>query len=150
MTQQVCSEREGLTLRVIPPRFSRRPRYDRLTFLFEGGFRRRRARHCVDPRPLPVWAFGRGKTTLCERLLYDAGVINRLGDVEHGNTVSDYTPEEQRHKHSLQPSFIHFDHEDHHVCVIDTPGMADFIGHTIACFPAVESVVVVIDAAKGD
>ncbi|MEN0111612.1 MAG: elongation factor G [Planctomycetota bacterium] len=92
---------------------------------------------------------GSGKTTLCERLLHRAGVIPRLGDVEHGTTFADYTEEERDRQHSLQPSFIHFDHEGHHVCVIDTPGMADFIGHTIACFPAVESVVVVIDAAKG-
>ena len=92
---------------------------------------------------------GSGKTSLCERLLFGAGVTTRVGDVEHGNTVSDYSPEERKHHHSLQPSVIHFDHEEHHVCVIDTPGMADFLGHTIACFPAVESVVVVIDATKG-
>lgn len=106
-----------------------------------------------DPESIRVMCLcghsGSGKTTLCERLLLDAGVITRMGDVEHGTTFSDYTPEERQHKHSLQPSFLHFDHEGHHVCVIDTPGMADFIGHTIACFPAVESVVVVIDATKG-
>ena len=92
---------------------------------------------------------GSGKTSLCERLLFAAGEISRQGTVEEGNTVSDYTEEEQRYHHSLQPSVIHFDHEGHHVNVIDTPGMSDFIGHAIACFPAVESVVIVIDAAKG-
>ncbi|CAE7302949.1 unnamed protein product, partial [Symbiodinium sp. CCMP2456] len=92
---------------------------------------------------------GAGKTSLCERLLYHAGVTTRLGDIEHENTVSDYTPEEHHHHHSLQPSVIHFDHEGHHVCVIDTPGLSDFVGHSIGCFPAVESVVVVIDATKG-
>ncbi len=51
--------------------------------------------------------------------------------------------------HSLQPSIVHFDHEGHRVNLIDTPGMSDFIGHAIACFPAVETVVIVIDAAKG-
>ena len=92
---------------------------------------------------------GSGKTTLCERLLFQAGVITRMGSVEEGNTVSDFTDEEREHRHSLQPSLTHFGHEGHHVNVIDTPGMADFIGHAIACFPAVESVVVVLDAAKG-
>ena len=92
---------------------------------------------------------GSGKTTLCERLLFDTGEIARIGTVEQGNTACDFTEEEQHHCHSLQPSVIHFEHEGHHVNVIDTPGMADFIGHAIACFPAVESVVVVIDAAKG-
>lgn len=92
---------------------------------------------------------GTGKTTLCERLLFSSGEISRLGSVEQGNTVSDFTEEEQHHQHSLQPSVIHFDHEGHHVNVIDTPGMSDFIGHTISCFPAVETVVIVIDAVKG-
>ncbi len=66
-----------------------------------------------------------------------------------GNTASDFAEEEQQYHHSLQPSILHFVHEGHHVNVIDTPGMSDFIGHAIACFPAVESVVIVIDAAKG-
>lgn len=92
---------------------------------------------------------GSGKTTLCERLLFDAGEISRQGSVEDGNTISDFTEEEQQYQHSLQPSIVHFDHEGHHVNLIDTPGMSDFIGHTIACFPAVETVVIVIDAVKG-
>ena len=92
---------------------------------------------------------GSGKTTLCERLLFAAGEISRQGTVEDGNTVSDFTEEEQQYQHSLQPSIVHFDHEGHHVNVIDTPGMSDFIGHAIACFPAVETVVIVIDAVKG-
>jgi elongation factor G len=92
---------------------------------------------------------GSGKTTLCERLLFAAGEIKRQGTVEDGNTVSDFTEEEQQYQHSLQPSVVHFDHEGHRVNVIDTPGMSDFIGHAIACFPAVESVVIVIDAVKG-
>lgn len=92
---------------------------------------------------------GSGKTTLCERLLYEAGVINRTGSVEEGNTVSDFSDEERLHRHSLQPSVVHFDYEGHHVNLIDTPGMADFIGHAIACFPAVETVAIVVDAVKG-
>ena len=92
---------------------------------------------------------GSGKTTLAERLLFAAGIITRQGTVEEGNTVSDFTEEEQKHQHSLQPSVVHFDHEGHHVHIIDTPGMSDFIGHAIACFPAVETVVIVIDAVKG-
>ncbi|WP_182870908.1 elongation factor G [Stieleria mannarensis] len=92
---------------------------------------------------------GSGKTTLCERLLFAAGEIKRLGTVEEGNTVSDFSDEEHQYQHSLAPSVVHFFHEQHHVNLIDTPGMSDFIGHAIACFPAVETVVIVIDAAKG-
>ncbi|MCA9064890.1 MAG: elongation factor G [Planctomycetaceae bacterium] len=92
---------------------------------------------------------GSGKTTLCERLLFEAGEISRQGTVEDGNTVSDFTDEEKRFRHSLHPAVMHFDYEGHHVNIIDTPGLSDFIGHAISCFPAVESVVIVIDAAKG-
>ncbi len=92
---------------------------------------------------------GSGKTTLCERLLFAASATKRLGTIEEGNTVSDWTDEEKQHKHSLQPSLLHFHFEDHEVSLIDTPGLMDFIGQAIACFPAVETVVVVVDAVKG-
>ena len=92
---------------------------------------------------------GSGKTSLTERLLFAAGEVKRQGTVEDGNTVSDFSEEERNYLHSLQPSIVHFDHEHHRVNLIDTPGMSDFIGHAIACFPAVESVVIVVDAVKG-
>ncbi|XVJ58627.1 MAG: elongation factor G [Tepidisphaera sp.] len=90
-----------------------------------------------------------GKTTITERLLFAAGAIKKPGSVAEGNTVSDFTDEEKHHKHSLQPSFVHFEYESHDVQVIDTPGLADFIGHAIACFPACETIAVTIDAVKG-
>jgi elongation factor G len=90
-----------------------------------------------------------GKTTLVERLLLQAGVIKRMGNVTEANTVSDFTEEEKHHKHSLQPSFVHFEYEGHMVNVIDTPGLLDFIGHAISCFPAGETIAVVVDATKG-
>jgi elongation factor G len=92
---------------------------------------------------------GSGKTSLAERLLHDSGAIKRLGTVEEGNTVSDYTEAERQHKHSLQPAVVHFEFEKHQINVIDTPGLADFMGHSIACLPAVETVAVVIDAVRG-
>ncbi len=92
---------------------------------------------------------GSGKTTLTERLLFSTGTIKRMGTVEEGNTVSDFTDEERHHTHSLQPAVVHFTYEDHDVNIIDTPGLADFLGHSIACLPAVETVALVIDAVKG-
>lgn len=92
---------------------------------------------------------GSGKTTLAERLLFATGTIQRMGTVEKGDTVSDFTDEEKHHKHSLRPSMLHFDHEGHMVNLIDAPGMPDFSGHAIAVFPAVETVCVVIDAHEG-
>ncbi len=90
-----------------------------------------------------------GKTTLVERLLFTTGEIKRMGTVEEGNTVSDFTDEEKHHRHSLQPSLMHLSHEGHEITLIDTPGMADFAGQAIACFPAAETIAVVVDAVKG-
>lgn len=92
---------------------------------------------------------GGGKTTLAERLLFTTGTTTRMGSVEDGNTVSDWTKEEQDHHHSLRPSVVHFEHEGHLVNIVDTPGLSDFIGHAIAAFPAVETVGIVIDAVRG-
>jgi len=90
-----------------------------------------------------------GKTSITEQLLFKTGAIKRLGTIAEGNTVSDFTDEEKHHKHSLYPSLVHFDYEGHLVNLIDTPGLADFIGHAIACFPAVETIAVVVDVLKG-
>jgi len=94
-------------------------------------------------------AGGAGKTSIVEQLLFKTGTTKRLGTVNEGNTVSDFTDEEKLHKHSLHPALVHFDYENHHVNLVDTPGLADFIGHAIACFPAAETIAVVIDAQKG-
>lgn len=92
---------------------------------------------------------GSGKTLITERLLFATNVIKRMGTIEEGSTVSDHTDEEKHHKHSLYPALVHFEYEGHDVHLIDTPGRADFLGQAIACFPAVETVAIVIDAAKG-
>ncbi len=92
---------------------------------------------------------GGGKTTLTERLLFATGTINRMGSIEKGDTVSDWTAEEKEHHHSLRPSVVHLEHEGHLVNVVDTPGLSDFLGHAIASFPAVETVCVVVDAGRG-
>lgn len=92
---------------------------------------------------------GSGKTTLAERLLLLTGVIQRMGTVEDGTTFSDWTDEEKHHKHSLRTTMLHVEHEGHMINLIDAPGLGDFAGHAISVFPAVETVAVVIDAARG-
>lgn len=98
---------------------------------------------------------GSGKTTLTERLLFSAGVIQRMGSVQDKNTVSDWAEEEHHHQHSLNQTMVHFEAKSHMsgesvvVNLLDTPGLSDFIGHAIASLPAVETAMVVIDAGKG-
>ena len=92
---------------------------------------------------------GAGKTTLVEQMLHNAGLIGRVGKVEDGNTVSDYDDLEREVGHSFDSALVHFDHNGHHINLIDTPGRNDFLGKAIAAFPAVETVIIMIDADKG-
>ena len=92
---------------------------------------------------------GAGKTTLVEALLLKTGVINFLGDVAKGNTVSDYETEEKEHGHSLSSSVVALEHAGAHINVVDTPGYPDFIGRALPALTAVESVALVIDARSG-
>ena len=57
---------------------------------------------------------GSGKTSLAEIMLFKAGVTNRIGRVEDGNTVMDYEPEELRRQSSISSSFHRFDLEEAH------------------------------------
>jgi elongation factor G len=98
-----------------------------------------------------------GKTTLTERLLFTAaqtgsasGVhMKAMGAVEQGTTVGDYLDTEKHHKHSLHAKPVHFNFHNHLINILDTPGLADFLGHSIAAMPACETVAVVVDAARG-
>lgn len=92
---------------------------------------------------------GSGKTTLIERLMFTAGAIKRMGTIEEGNTVSDYTDEAKKAKHSLAIVPVHFVAEGETINLLDTPGLADFLGHAMASLAAVETVMVVVDAVRG-
>ena len=92
---------------------------------------------------------GSGKTCLAEALLYKAGVIHSVGQIEKKTTVADFTDEEHTHGHSLFNAVLHADYQDKHINLIDTPGYPDFIGQSLCALPAVETVAVVINAAAG-
>ena len=92
---------------------------------------------------------GAGKTSLTEAMLYNAGVINRLGKVEEGNTVSDYDPEEIRRKISVNTSVTPWEWAGHKVNVLDTPGYADFVGEVKGAIRVSDAVVIVLCAASG-
>ena len=94
-------------------------------------------------------ASGTGKTTLAESILAHCKAIARPGKVEDGNTVSDFDDLEKEAEHSMDSSVMHVDHGGCHINIIDTPGRPDFFGKAIGAVAAVETVVVVIDAATG-
>jgi elongation factor G len=90
-----------------------------------------------------------GKTTLAEELLALAGAVESPGSVDKGNTVSDFTDQEKRAKHSLEVSACHLEHDGATINLIDTPGYPDFVGRTLAVLPAVETVAIVVNAQAG-
>lgn len=92
---------------------------------------------------------GCGKTSLVEALLYNTGVINRLGRVEDGTTVSDWDEDEKARGLSLSTSLIPIEFEDHKINVLDTPGVPDFQGEIKNAIRVADVVIVVVDAVAG-
>ena len=103
-----------------------------------------------DIRSIAIVAHGSaGKTSLAEALLFDAGVTTRRGSVENGNTVSDYTTEEQKRQISISTSLLNYDYKGKKVFVLDVPGYADFIGDLRSSLRVAGSAVMVVSAVDG-
>jgi elongation factor G len=92
---------------------------------------------------------GAGKTTLADMMLFAAGAVNRKGSVTDGSSFSDFEKEEKDHGHSIFSSILHLDADGKRVNFIDTPGSPDLIGQALQVLSAVETVVIVINAAAG-
>ncbi|MGD2099441.1 MAG: elongation factor G [Desulfobacterales bacterium] len=92
---------------------------------------------------------GAGKTALAEALLYDSGVIKRLGSVDKGNSTMDFEPEELKRRSSISSGFHQFNWKNHVINLIDTPGDQNFFSDTKSCMQAADGCVVVVDAVDG-
>ncbi len=92
---------------------------------------------------------GCGKTTFLEAALLATGVINRLGKVEDGNTVSDYDKMEIEKGYSISTSIVPVEYNKVKINFIDTPGFFDFIGEVNSAMRAVEAAVILVDASAG-
>ena len=92
---------------------------------------------------------GAGKTSLAEALLFAAGVTNRLGRVEDGNTVTDFEPEEVERGGSVGLSIAPFDWHGYKINLLDTPGYADFLGDVQAALRAADLALFVVSAVDG-
>ncbi|QGY40835.1 elongation factor G [Pseudodesulfovibrio cashew] len=92
---------------------------------------------------------GSGKTSVAEMLLFNAGVVNRLGKVEDGNTVLDYEPEEIKRRGSTQPGFAGYKWKKNDHFLIDAPGDSNFSGDLSYTLTAADGAVMVIDAVDG-
>src|SRR5210317_1118530 len=94
-----------------------------------------------------------GKTTLTEKLLLFGGAIQEAGAVKSNKikkgATSDFMEIERQRGISVAPSVLAFIYKDKKINILDTPGHKDFAEDTFRTLTAVDSVIVVIDVAKG-
>src|SRR5947209_2165091 len=92
---------------------------------------------------------GAGKTALFEALLFEAGVINRIGAVTDGGTVSDADPDEQSRQMSISTTLNSFQWSERKINLLDTPGEPSFVADALSALRVCESAVFVVNAVMG-
>lgn len=90
-----------------------------------------------------------GKTSLAEVLAFDSGATNRLGKVDEGNSISDFDPEEQRRKISVNTTVVPVEWNGYKINVLDTPGYMDFVGEVRSALRVADCAMIVVDAVSG-
>ncbi|MDQ4085193.1 MAG: elongation factor G-like protein EF-G2 [Actinomycetota bacterium] len=92
---------------------------------------------------------GSGKTTLVESLLLATGILNRLGSVQEGTTVTDFDEVEHRQERSVGLALAPLVHEGVKVNLLDTPGYVDYVGELRAGLRAADCALFVVAANEG-
>jgi elongation factor G len=92
---------------------------------------------------------GVGKTSLVEALLFQTGMVNRLGTIETGTTVTDWDDDEQKRQMSLSSSLAHLEWQERKINLIDAPGDPGFQGDAIAALRVVEGALFVLSGVMG-
>jgi len=90
-----------------------------------------------------------GKTTLTERLLHAAGVIDEIGSVDDGNTQTDSLDLERQRGITIKSAVVSFLIDDLTVNLIDTPGHPDFIAEVERVLGVLDGAVLVVSAVEG-
>jgi ribosomal protection tetracycline resistance protein len=90
-----------------------------------------------------------GKTTLTERLLYSAGVIDEIGRVDDGNTQTDSLALERKRGITIKSAVVSFVVDDVKINLIDTPGHPDFIAEVERVLNVLDGAVLVVSAVEG-
>lgn len=90
-----------------------------------------------------------GKTTITEHLLYHTGVINNIGRVDYGDTVTDNMKVEQERGITVRDSLVSFNINDINIQLIDTPGHIDFSAEVERAINVLDGAVLVISGVEG-
>src|SRR5579872_1529542 len=89
---------------------------------------------------------GVGKTSLADALLYVSGAIDRLGRTDDGTTTSDFDPEEQKRRISINVAVAPCEWHDTKINIVDVPGYLDFQGEVKSALAVVEAAILVTPA----
>ncbi|MBE5864864.1 MAG: elongation factor G [Lachnospiraceae bacterium] len=92
---------------------------------------------------------GSGKTSLAEAMAYLSGITSRMGKVADGNTVSDYSKEEQKRQFSISTSVIPIEWEGYKINILDAPGYFDFVGEAEEAISAAGAAIIVVNGKAG-
>ncbi|MGI9534680.1 MAG: elongation factor G [Thermodesulfobacteriota bacterium] len=91
---------------------------------------------------------GVGKTTLAEGLLYIGGATDKMGNVDNNSSILDYTDEEKHRKMSTNSHIAYFEHEEHLINIIDTPGFSNFLFEADCAIKVVDAVIFVVNGVE--
>ena len=92
---------------------------------------------------------GSGKTSLVEAMLFNTGVLSRLGRVEDGTTTADYHPEEINRQLTIHTSIVPVEWENTKINLLDTPGFSDFIVDVKGALRVADGALFVVSAVDG-
>ena len=92
---------------------------------------------------------GCGKTQLISAVLFASGMVNRLGRVDDGTTVTDYDPEAIARAHTLSTSLAFAEWRKTKINLLDTPGVGNFFADASAALQVADAALVVVDGVAG-
>lgn len=92
---------------------------------------------------------GCGKTSLADAIAFSAGINNRIGRVDDGSSLLDYTESEIEKKTSMVAKLLATEWAGTKINLLDAPGHPDFVGQMLSCVKVADAVGVVLDATAG-
>ncbi|HNW31090.1 MAG TPA: GTP-binding protein, partial [Caldisericia bacterium] len=90
-----------------------------------------------------------GKTTTTERILYLSGRIRKMGNVDDGNTTTDYMDQERERGITIVSASTAFEWKEHTINLIDTPGHVDFTAEVERSLRVLDGVIIVLCGVAG-